>query len=155
MDVHARILVSSHTSSGTRSHRKSDAQTVPSLHVSNASTLTSTTVVTFRSQPLAFAPPVSSNTGLVRQVRSDSSQFSSREQPQGACGTSCNLPRVSSSERLLPPWTFHNSALPATSSHRVYTIRVGSLRGLANSATLHLRPIFVCLQVPALRRSGP
>ena len=44
-----------------------------------------TTVENCRSQPLAFAPPVSPNTWLFRQVRSNSIKFSSREQPQGAC----------------------------------------------------------------------
>ena len=115
----------------------SDCQLLPSptvsgLQVSNTSPLTSTTVVSCRSQPLAFAPcrPTLGSSGRFVEIPA-SSQFENFLNEH--VDQSCTSPQVSPSTRLLLPRTFHNSAPPAASSHRVRTGRL-SLRGLASSA---------------------
>ena len=118
---------------------------------SNASPLTSKTVVKLPITTIGFRS--SSVAWLVQQVLKDFSSFSSRT----TLGSmSIKLQRAASfpCKRLLPPRTCHNSASTAAASHSVRIGHVGSARGLANSAPLHLRPFFVFLEERALRSTA-
>ena len=138
MGVRVRILFSSQTANGTHSHRSSDAQvllspTAACLQASNASQLPSTTVVSFRSQPLDFVRPVSPHWAP----------------PEG----SLRFHPVLRSRKILPPRTFHSSALPIASRHHELSGQPSSPQLRANSLALHLPPFFAFLGMRALRRS--